>query len=52
MAEKLKREMDLKYKPYWHVVCGKNFGCYAVHENRNFIFFVLDGISFLLYKAG
>lgn len=45
--------MDSKYKPYWHVVCGKNFGCYAIHESRNFIFFKLpEGVSFMLYKAG
>jgi hypothetical protein len=44
--------MDQKYKPYWHVVCGKNFGCHAVHEARNFIFFTIESISYMLYKAG
>lgn len=50
----MKKDMDAKYKKFWHVVCGKNFGCYAIHESRNFIFFTLrpEGISYMLYKAG
>jgi dynein light chain LC8-type len=52
LAEELKKSMDKKYDPYWHVVCGKNFGCYAIHQSRNFIFFYLDTYAFLMYKAG
>lgn len=52
LAEELKKSMDKKFDPYWHVVCGKNFGCFAIHEMRNFIFFYLDNSAFLMYKAG
>ena len=52
LAQELKKSMDTKFDPYWHVVCGKNFGCFAIHEKRNFIFFYLDSSAFLLYKAG
>ena len=52
ISEELKKAMDEKYQPYWHVICGRNFGCYAIHESNCFIFFTLGGISFLLYKAG
>ena len=49
----MKEDMEKMYKPHWHVVCGKNFGCYAVHESRKFIFFTLQGgVSFMLYKSG
>lgn len=44
--------MDRTYEPYWHVICGRNFGCYAIHEKRSFLFFYLGNIAFLMYKGG
>jgi len=53
LAEKIRNSMDKEYEPYWHVACGKNFGCYAIHEARRFMFFkTKEGFSFLIYKAG
>ena len=52
IAELLKKFMDEKFEPFWHVVCGKHFGCYAIHENKRFIYFYLDNVAFMCYKSG
>ena len=51
IAMRLKRIMDEMYEPYWHVICGRNFGSNAVHESNRFIFLTLDRASFLVYKS-
>lgn len=51
IVESLKKFMDQRFEPYWHVVCGRHFGCYAIHQSRRFIYFYLDNIAFLLYKG-
>ena len=45
--------MDEMYEPYWHVFCGKAFGCHAVHEKSRFAYFSFDHnkIALLVYKA-
>jgi dynein light chain LC8-type len=52
LAEVLRMEIEEKHQPHWHVVCGKNFGCYAIHEMRRFIFFYYNNSAYLFYKAG
>lgn len=52
IAEKLKKFMDEEYEPFWHVVCGKHFGCFAIHENKRFIYFYLENVAFMCYKSG
>ena len=52
IAEKLKKHMDEEFEPFWHVVCGKHFGCFAVHENKRFIYFYLRNVAFMCYKSG
>ena len=52
IAEKLKKYMDENYNQFWHVICGRHFGCYAIHESNHFIYFYVNSIAFLLYKAG
>ena len=53
IAEAVKKHMDEHYEPYWHVFCGKAFGCHAVHERNRFTYFSFDHnkIAFLVYKA-
>ena len=31
IAAKIKRDMDVKFTPAWHVVVGKNFGSFVTH---------------------
>eukprot|EP01016_Furgasonia_blochmanni_P012510 TRINITY_DN161_c0_g2_i1.p2 TRINITY_DN161_c0_g2~~TRINITY_DN161_c0_g2_i1.p2 ORF type:complete len:126 (-),score=21.17 TRINITY_DN161_c0_g2_i1:166-543(-) len=52
IAEHLKKFMDRKFEPYWHVFFGRNFGCYAIFEKRRFLYFYIDKNAFLFYKAG
>lgn len=51
-AEHLKKQLDSKYSPHWHVVIGNGFGCHAVHEQHRFIYFYLNHRAFMVYKAG
>ena len=53
IARKVKKYMDDKWEPYWHVFLGKSFGCHSVHERNRFVYFTFEPskISFLIYKA-
>ena len=53
IAEKVKKHMDSKWEPSWHVFLGKSFGCHSVHEKNRFVYFTFEEkkISFLIYKA-
>jgi dynein light chain LC8-type len=53
IARKVKKHMDEKWEPYWHVFLGKSFGCHSVHERNRFVYFTFEPskISFLIYKA-
>ena len=53
IAENIKKHMDKKWEPSWHVFLGKSFGCHAVHEKNRFVYFTFEHnkISFLIYKA-
>jgi len=48
----LKKFLDEKYEPYWHVVMGRSFGTHVVHEKLRLLYFYIDKNAFLLYKAG
>ena len=47
----IKKEFDRKYGPTWHCIVGDNFGSYLTHELSNFMFFILDDISVLLWRS-
>ena len=53
IAEDVKKFMDEKWEPYWHVFLGKSFGCHTVHEKNRFVYFTFteSNISFLIYKS-
>ena len=53
IAKIVKKHMDDRWEPYWHVFLGKSFGCHSVHEKNRFVYFTFDQskISFLIYKA-
>ena len=48
----LKRYLDGKWNPNWHVVVGKNFGAFVTHETRCFIYFYFMEKAIMIYKAG
>ena len=42
IAQIVKKHMDERWEPYWHVFLGKSFGCHAVHERRRFVYFSFE----------
>uniref|UniRef100_A0A7S2W886 Dynein light chain n=1 Tax=Rhizochromulina marina TaxID=1034831 RepID=A0A7S2W886_9STRA len=52
VAEKIKREFDERWTPYWHVIIGKNFGSFVTHETKRFLYFYFDDKAVMIYKAG
>ncbi|KAF8310091.1 putative dynein light chain 1, cytoplasmic [Clavulina sp. PMI_390] len=51
IAAKVKRDMDAKFTPTWHVVVGKNFGSFVTYEVKHFIYFYIDKMAFLIWKS-
>mmetsp|Transcript_18660 Transcript_18660/g.46591 ORF Transcript_18660/g.46591 Transcript_18660/m.46591 type:complete len:106 (-) Transcript_18660:365-682(-) len=47
----LKEHFDEKWGLGWIIVCGKNFGSYAVHEQQKFIYFYIGQHAFMFYKV-
>ncbi|KAK4534568.1 hypothetical protein CDCA_CDCA02G0593 [Cyanidium caldarium] len=52
VASCIKKEFDTRFGPTWHCIVGRNFGSYVTHEAGCFIYFYLDQIAILLFKAG
>ena len=50
-ARLLRETLDRKFGPAWHVFVGKNFGCFAVHDNNCFVNFKYKGFTYLVYKT-
>ncbi|KAF5383573.1 hypothetical protein D9615_003517 [Tricholomella constricta] len=51
IAAQIKKEFDRRHGPTWHVVVGKNFGSYVTHETKNFIYFYVGSLAFLIWKT-
>jgi dynein light chain LC8-type len=51
IAQWIKRELDQKYGPTWHVICGRQFGSYVSHHDRSFIYFFIGDLGFLMWKT-
>ena len=45
------QEFDKRYGVGWQCVVGANFGCFFTHTSGTFIYFSLERLSFLLFKA-
>ncbi|VDO02653.1 unnamed protein product [Rodentolepis nana] len=52
IASHIKKEFDIRYGATWHCVVGRNFGSYVTHEVRNFLYFYIGSLAFLLFKSG
>ncbi|CAN6251114.1 unnamed protein product, partial [Urochloa humidicola] len=51
IAGHIKTEFDKRYGVGWQCVVGANFGCFFTHTSGTFIYFSLERLSFLLFKA-
>ena len=45
------QEFDKRYGVGWQCVVGASFGCFFTHTSGTFIYFSLERLSFLLFKA-
>merc|ERR1711971_1011162 len=52
VAAYIKKEMDKKHNPTWHVIVGRNFGSYVTHETKHFVYFYIGQMAVLLFKSG
>lgn len=51
IAGHIKTEFDKRYGVGWQCVVGANFGCFFTHSSGTFIYFSMERLSFLLFKA-
>ncbi|WFD29045.1 Dynein light chain [Malassezia sp. CBS 17886] len=51
MAAHVKRAVDAKFGPTWHIIVGRSFGSFVTHESKHFIYFYLGPIAFLIWRA-
>ncbi|KAL9443569.1 hypothetical protein AB3S75_016853 [Citrus x aurantiifolia] len=51
IAAHIKKEFDKIYGGGWQCVVGSNFGCYFTHKHGTFIYFSLETLNFLIFKA-
>eukprot|EP01064_Diplonema_japonicum_P011627 TRINITY_DN19038_c0_g1_i1.p1 TRINITY_DN19038_c0_g1~~TRINITY_DN19038_c0_g1_i1.p1 ORF type:complete len:112 (+),score=25.27 TRINITY_DN19038_c0_g1_i1:69-404(+) len=51
IAQFIKKEFDTKYSVKWHVVVGREFGSYVTHEVKDFAYFFIDELGFLLWRT-
>eukprot|EP00322_Chrysochromulina_rotalis_P007897 CAMPEP_0115867344 /NCGR_PEP_ID=MMETSP0287-20121206/20721_1 /TAXON_ID=412157 /ORGANISM="Chrysochromulina rotalis, Strain UIO044" /LENGTH=87 /DNA_ID=CAMNT_0003321949 /DNA_START=67 /DNA_END=330 /DNA_ORIENTATION=+ len=52
MAEHIRKELDKRYSPTWHVVVGSNYGSHCTHETKHFIYFYIGPLAFIAFKSG
>ncbi|XP_044471301.1 dynein light chain 1, cytoplasmic-like [Mangifera indica] len=51
IAAHIKKEFDKRYGGGWQCVVGSNFGCFFTHSQGSFIYFALETLNFLIFKA-
>ena len=52
IANFIKKELDRSHTPFWHCIVGRNFGSYVTHETKHFVYFYIDELAVLAFKAG
>ncbi|KAL1538344.1 dynein light chain 1, cytoplasmic-like [Salvia divinorum] len=51
IASHIKKEFDRKYGSGWQCLVGSKFGCFFTHSKGSFIYFTLETLNFLIFKA-
>ncbi|KAK9268523.1 hypothetical protein L1049_000276 [Liquidambar formosana] len=51
IAAHIKKEFDKMYGCGWQCVVGSSFGCFFTHAQGTFIYFALETLDFLIFKA-
>ncbi len=51
IAQWIKRELDKKYGHTWHVIVGRHFGSFVSHDDKNYLYFFISDLGFLVWKT-
>ncbi|KAJ9471230.1 Dynein light chain LC6 [Diplonema papillatum] len=51
IAQFIKKEFDEKYNAKWHVVVGHDFASYVTHEVKDFTYFFIGQLAFLIWRT-
>ncbi|XP_074561570.1 uncharacterized protein LOC141817842 [Curcuma longa] len=51
IAAHIKKEFDVMHGPGWQCVVGCNYGSFFTHTTGTFIYFCLERLKFLVFKA-
>ncbi|KAJ4708034.1 Dynein light chain, partial [Melia azedarach] len=51
IAAFIKKDFDKMYGSGWQCVVGRNFSCFLTHFKGTFIYFGLESLNFLVFKA-
>ncbi|XP_052174519.1 uncharacterized protein LOC127789623 [Diospyros lotus] len=51
IAAHIKKDFDERHGSGWQCVVGFNFGCFFTHTQGTFIYFTLQALTFLIFKA-
>ncbi|CBI28057.3 hypothetical protein PVL29_014209 [Vitis rotundifolia] len=51
IAAHIKKEFDGLFGCGWQCVVGSNFGCFFTHSQGTFIYFAMETLNFLVFKA-
>ena len=52
IATLVKKTLDRDVGPTWHVIVGTSFGSFVTHESKNFAYFYINDLGFLVFKRG
>eukprot|EP00613_Pedinella_sp_CCMP2098_P004142 CAMPEP_0171625700 /NCGR_PEP_ID=MMETSP0990-20121206/19552_1 /TAXON_ID=483369 /ORGANISM="non described non described, Strain CCMP2098" /LENGTH=77 /DNA_ID=CAMNT_0012192853 /DNA_START=307 /DNA_END=540 /DNA_ORIENTATION=+ len=51
IAGSIRESFDARYPATWHVLVGRNFGCYVTHEKSKFIYFYLGQVGVCMFAT-
>ncbi|KAJ8749820.1 hypothetical protein K2173_013223 [Erythroxylum novogranatense] len=51
IAAYIKKELDKVFGGGWQCVVGSNFGCFFTHTEGTFIYFAVESLNFLVFRA-
>ncbi|VDL57283.1 unnamed protein product [Hymenolepis diminuta] len=51
MASSVRKTLENQYPGTWSCVCGQRFGSEVAYIKDHFVFFSVDGMSFMVFKS-
>ncbi|VDD74223.1 unnamed protein product [Mesocestoides corti] len=51
LASSVRKAMEKQFPGTWSCVCGQRFGSEIAYVKDHFAFFMVDGMSFMVFKA-